>query len=44
MTVIVSLRATPAELRRWRAAARAQGRTLSAWLRWVAAQALRSER
>ena len=37
----VGVRVDAATLRRWRAAAKRDGRTLSAWLRWVAEQAMR---
>lgn len=38
-TTSVQIRATPAEVKRWRAAAKALGLTLSAWLRMLATQA-----
>ena len=40
----VGVRVDAATLRRWRAAAKRDGRTLSAWLRWVAEQALMAAR
>lgn len=35
LTEVLHLRASPDQLQRWRQAARADGRGLSNWVRWV---------
>lgn len=40
----VEIRASAAEVKRWRVAAKALGLSLSAWLRMVALQAARTQR